>query len=94
MVLIVFLVSEEWCRQMNKQILFRSHSDEGQYTDIVKANDVHQCSRRVALPANYISLVLGHLRSDDIYHQVSFTALNNHFVIARQLQKSPAVVLR
>ncbi|XP_071514464.1 WASH complex subunit 5 isoform X1 [Panulirus ornatus] len=26
--------------------------------------------RRVELPSNYLSLVLGHLRSDDIYHQV------------------------
>lgn len=28
--------------------------------------------RRVELPATYLSLVLGHLRSDDIYHQVSY----------------------
>lgn len=53
----------------------------------------HQYSRRVSLPVSYINLVLGHLRSDDIYHQVSFTAINmnNHLVIIRKIHKSLAI---
>ncbi|KAK3865433.1 hypothetical protein Pcinc_028961 [Petrolisthes cinctipes] len=48
--------------------------------------------RRVALPANYVSLVLGHLRSDDIYHQVEAYPSPEHRSAALANQAAMLVV--